>query len=191
MHRTRNSLTTISGGDALFRTVLFSLMILPPPSIASRVVSGAATPLGSKMVAGPSPHPLTATTAAVAMSLGQFSQFENLGSADPSTPAGRRSLHSACASPRRLRVSARCGDCNADPGDRRNAHPGGRRWRPPRQQPEPRGDTRAPHLASRLEGEGGPIRRSRLNAARPVRHPWKVRLRRDGPQSGTVCADPN
>jgi hypothetical protein len=50
-HRTRNSVAAVSTDDGPFCTDLFSWKILAWPSITSRVVSSAATELGSKMVA--------------------------------------------------------------------------------------------------------------------------------------------
>ena len=51
MHRTRNAAAPISARKAMFCTILFSLGFLATSSIADRLVSSAATGLGSKMVA--------------------------------------------------------------------------------------------------------------------------------------------
>jgi hypothetical protein len=50
-HRIRNAFAAVPAGNGPFRTGLFSLRILVGPSITSRLVSCAATELGSKMVA--------------------------------------------------------------------------------------------------------------------------------------------
>jgi|SRR5271169_1061730 len=50
-HRTRNSVTAISASGGPYCAALFYLKILTKPSISSRLVSCAATGLGSKMVA--------------------------------------------------------------------------------------------------------------------------------------------
>jgi len=50
-HRIRNAFAAVPAGGGPFRTVLFSWTILVGPSITSRLVSCAATELGSKMVA--------------------------------------------------------------------------------------------------------------------------------------------
>jgi hypothetical protein len=51
MHRTRNAAAPISARKALFCKVLFYLSILTELSVTYRLVSSAATGLGSKMVA--------------------------------------------------------------------------------------------------------------------------------------------